>query len=144
MPRTAYAVTGLAALALAVAGCGGSSKKTASTPSTPATTSTPAKTQTSPAPAPAAGAVTIGETEYKLSPSNPTAKSGAVTVTAKNDGTIIHTLEVEGNGVEQKTGNIQPGSSSSLKLHLKPGKYEIYCTISGHKQLGMKGDLVVK
>ena len=146
MPRSAYAVAGLAAaLALAVAGCGGSSKKTASTPSAPATTSTPVKTQSTATPAPSGGGtVAVGETEYKLSPSNPTAKSGAVTITAKNNGTITHNLEVEGNGVEKKTADLQPGSSGTLKLNLKPGKYEIYCAIDGHKQLGMKGDLVVR
>jgi uncharacterized cupredoxin-like copper-binding protein len=146
MPRTAYAVSGVAAaIVLAVAGCGGSSKKTASTPSTPATTSTPTQTQTTPAPAPkGGGTLTVGETEYKLNPSNPTAKAGAVTVTAKNDGSITHNLEVQGNGVEKKTADLQPGSSGSLKLNLKPGTYQIYCAIPGHKQLGMKGNLVVK
>ncbi len=144
MPRTAYAVTGLAALALAVAGCGSSSKKSASTPTTtPSTTSTPANTRTSPAPAPGAGNLTIGETEYKLMPARATAKAGAVTVVAKNDGAIVHTLEVEGNGVEKKTGQIQAGSSSSLKLKLKPGTYKMYCTVAGHRQLGMNGTLVV-
>jgi uncharacterized cupredoxin-like copper-binding protein len=144
MPRTAYAVSGVAAaIVLAVAGCGSSSKKTASTPSTPATTSTPTQTQTTPAPK-GGGTLTVGETEYKLNPSNPTAKAGAVTVTAKNDGTITHNLEVQGNGVEKKTADLQPGSSGSLKLNLKPGTYQIYCAIPGHKQLGMKGNLVVK
>jgi uncharacterized cupredoxin-like copper-binding protein len=144
MPRTAYAVSGVAAaIVLAVAGCGSSSKKTASTPSTPATTSAPTQTQTTPAPK-GGGTLTVGETEYKLNPSNPTAKAGAVTVTAKNDGTITHNLEVQGNGVEKKTADLQPGSSGSLKLNLKPGTYQIYCAIPGHKQLGMKGNLVVK
>jgi uncharacterized cupredoxin-like copper-binding protein len=146
MPRTAYAVSGVAAaLALAVAGCGGSSKKSASTPATtPATTSTPTPTQTQTTPAPkGGGTLTIGETEYKLTPSKATAKAGAVTVVAKNDGAIVHTLEVEGNGVEKKTGDIQSGSSASLKLNLKPGSYKMYCTVDGHRKLGMQGTLVV-
>ena len=90
-----------------------------------------------------AKAVTIDESEFKLAPNQAAAGAGAVTVTGKNVGTIVHTLEVEGNGVEKKTGNIQPGSSADLKLNLKPGTYQMYCTIPGHKQAGMLGKIVV-
>ena len=130
--------------ALAVAGCGGGSKKSASSPaSTPAPTPT---TTTSAAPPAAAGAasLTIGETEYKLTPSQGNAKAGSVTITAKNSGAIVHALEVQGAGVTQKTGNIQAGSSATLKVNLKPGTYQMFCPIDGHKALGMKGTIVVK
>jgi len=128
--------------ALAVAGCGGSSKKSASSP---ASTPAPAPTTTSAAP-PAAGAasLTIGETEYKLTPAQGNAKAGSVTITAKNSGAIVHSLEVQGNGVTQKTGNIQAGSSATLKVNLKPGTYQMFCPIDGHRALGMKGTIVVK
>ena len=128
--------------ALAVAGCGGSSKKSASSP---ASTPAPAPTTTSAAP-PAAGAasLTIGETEYKLTPSQGNAKAGSVTITAKNSGAIVHSLEVQGNSVTQKTGNIQAGSSATLKVNLKPGTYQMFCPIDGHRALGMKGTIVVK
>ena len=125
---------------LAVAGCGGGgNKKASSAPAATPPATTPAKTT-----AGAAKTVTIDEKEFSLTPSNPSVGSGAVTVTGKNVGTIVHTLEVEGNGVEKKTGNIQPGSSAALKLNLKPGTYEMYCTIPGHKQSGMQGKAVVK
>ena len=128
--------------ALAVAGCGGSSKKSASSP---ASTPAPAPTTTSAAP-PAAGAasLTIGETEYKLTPSQGNAKAGSVTITAKNSGAIVHALAVQGNGVTKTTGNIQAGSSATLKVNLKPGTYQMFCPIDGHKALGMKGTIVVK
>jgi uncharacterized cupredoxin-like copper-binding protein len=136
------AVALMATGALAVAGCGGGSKKSASTP---ATTAAPAQTTTSaaPSPAPTAG-LTIGETEYKLTPSQASAKSGSVTISIKNSGAIVHSLEVQGNGVTQKTGNINPGSSGTLKVTLKPGTYQMFCPIDGHKALGMKGTIVVK
>jgi uncharacterized cupredoxin-like copper-binding protein len=125
---------------LAVAGCGGGGNKKAS--SAPATTP-PAQTPAQTTAGGGAKAVTIDESEFKLAPKDANVGSGAVTVTAKNVGTIVHTLEVEGNGVEKKTGNIQPGSSAALKLNLKPGTYTMYCTVPGHKQAGMLGKVVV-
>jgi plastocyanin len=130
---------------LAVAGCGGGNDNN-NQASTPASTPAPAQKQTTTTAAGGGGAkaATISETEFKLTPSTANVGSGAVTVTAKNDGSIPHTLEVEGNGVEKKTGMIQAGSSAALKLNLKPGTYEMYCTIPGHKQSGMLGKVVVK
>ena len=130
---------------LAVAGCGGGNdnNKQASTPA--ASTPAPAQTQTTTTSGGGgAKSATISETEFKLAPSTANVGSGAVTITAKNAGAIVHTLEVEGNGVEKKTGMIQAGSSAALKLNLKPGTYEMYCTIPGHKQSGMQGKVVVK
>ena len=140
MTRSALAVAGVAALGLAATGCGSDNKKQSSAP---ATTATP---QSTPAPTPApktGGTVTIAETEYKLTPAHPTAKAGSVSVVAKNAGAIVHTLEVEGPGVEKKTADIAAGSSATLKVNLKPGTYKIYCTIPGHRKLGMDGTLVV-
>jgi uncharacterized cupredoxin-like copper-binding protein len=135
-------VVALGALALAAAGCGGDdngggSKTPAS--SAPSTTPTPAKTK--------AGGSTVSEdmTEFKFSDAKPTVKSGTVTFETKNAGTTAHALEVEGPSGESKTGNVSPGSSATLKAKLnKPGKYEFYCPVDGHKGLGMKGEITVK
>ena len=85
--------------------------------------------------------VTVHETEYKLNPNTISlAKPGTYAFNAVNDGTTAHALEVEGNGVEQKISEIDPGKSSTLKVTLpKKGTYEIYCPVDGHKALGMKG-----
>jgi uncharacterized cupredoxin-like copper-binding protein len=144
MLRTGYAAVGLAVLAIGAAGCGSDDNNdngSASTPaSTPApTTSTQAKTTA----AAGGGAVTVAESEFKLAPKDATAKAGKVTVEAKNDGQIVHNLEVEGNGVEKKTADLQPGSSGKLALNLKPGKYEMYCAIDGHRASGMEGTITV-
>jgi uncharacterized cupredoxin-like copper-binding protein len=125
---------------LVVAGCGGGdNKKQSSAPATTPPAQAPAQTTGG-----GAKTTTIDESEFKLSPKDATVGSGAVTITAKNAGTIVHNLEVEGKGVEKKTANLQPGSSATLKLNLKPGTYEMYCTIPGHKQAGMEGKIVVK
>jgi plastocyanin len=36
------------------------------------------------------------------------------------------------------------GSSQSKKIDLKPGKYTFYCSITGHRAMGMEGTLTVK
>src|SRR5213078_1612054 len=84
-------------------------------------------------------------TEWKVELSAGTIAAGAVTFTVTNFGSIPHALEVEGQGIEQATGVIQPGASATLTLTLKPGTYEVYCPVGNdsHKQLGMETELKV-
>jgi uncharacterized cupredoxin-like copper-binding protein len=148
MRRSAYAGIGLAVLALGAAGCGSdnndnssASTPSASTPAAPAT-STPAAS--TPAAAAGGGAVTLSETEFKIAPKAATAKAGKVTIDVKNAGQTVHNLNVEGNGIEEKkTADLQPGDSGKLTLDLKPGKYEMYCSIDGHRASGMEGTITV-
>lgn len=75
------------------------------------------------------------------------AKAGNVTIDFDNpsSATAPHAVEVEGNGVEDETETIQPGNKSSVTIKdLKPGTYEFYCPVDGHKQAGMEGTLTVK
>jgi len=88
--------------------------------------------------------ITISETEFALDPANPTVAAGEVTITASNDGATVHNLEVEGNGVEEITDDLDPGQSGELKLDLEPGTYEIYCAIGTHAAQGMEGTLTVE
>ena len=61
-----------------------------------------------------------------------------------NNGTIAHALEIEGNGVEEKTSDIQPGAAATLRVTLgKGGSYELYCPIDGHRSQRMQGTLTV-
>ena len=89
--------------------------------------------------------VTVHETEYKLNPNTISlAKAGTYAFNAVNDGTTAHALEVEGNGVEQKISEIEPGKSGTLKVTFpKNGTYEMYCPVDGHKALGMKGKITI-
>ena len=89
--------------------------------------------------------VQIKETEYKLAPAKVTvAGPGTVTFEATNAGKIDHALELEGNGVEQKTGTISPGSTAKLTVNLsKAGTYDLYCPIDGHRGMGMQATVVV-
>jgi uncharacterized cupredoxin-like copper-binding protein len=89
--------------------------------------------------------IQISEREYSLTPSAVTvSKTGTYAFRITNNGKIAHALEVEGNGVEEKTGDIQPGSNASLRVTLtKEGSYELYCPIDGHRGQGMNGSLNV-
>jgi uncharacterized cupredoxin-like copper-binding protein len=92
-----------------------------------------------------AATVTISETDFKLTPSSPAVdNAGPVTFKVKNDGDTTHALEVEGPNGEVQTDPIAPGKSATLNASLgKPGTYEIYCPIDGHKDKGMKGEIKV-
>ena len=72
------------------------------------------------------------------------AKSGNVTIVMTNTSSVPHAVELEGGGVEKKGAVITGGGSvSRVTANLKPGKYEFYCPVDGHKAAGMKGELTV-
>jgi plastocyanin len=90
-------------------------------------------------------AVNVKLSEWTVELSEGTIAAGTVTFTVTNAGSIPHALEVEGQGIEQETGLIQPGASATLTLTLKPGTYEVYCPVGNdsHKKLGMETRLKV-
>ena len=60
-----------------------------------------------------------------------------------NRGESTHALEVEGEGAEAATAEIAAGESAEVKVELKAGRYELYCPVGNHKELGMEGTLSV-
>jgi uncharacterized cupredoxin-like copper-binding protein len=103
------------------------------------TTTTQAATTTAPTTTtakPVATKVQVSETEFKITTDLTSFKAGQITFVAKNDGKIPHDLAVKETG--DKTREIPPGGTAELKVNLKPGKYELYCTIPGHEAAGMK------
>jgi uncharacterized cupredoxin-like copper-binding protein len=89
--------------------------------------------------------VQLSEKEFSLNPSHVSfAKAGTYEFKVTNDGQITHALEIEGNGVEDETEDIEPGKTATLKVTLsKAGSYEMYCPIDSHKEQGMKGSVTV-
>jgi plastocyanin len=101
---------------------------------------------------PAGGAETtsVKMDEYSFDPKDVTAKRGD-TIKVENDGAIAHNLTVEqGPDPKEKskklagTSTFLPGKTENLKVDLKPGKYAMVCTVSGHRELGMAGTFTVK
>jgi uncharacterized cupredoxin-like copper-binding protein len=117
----------------------GPGKTSTQAATTQATTGTTAATTTTTAPA----SVQASETEFKIALPKSTLAAGSYSFEVKNDGKIEHDLVVKGNGVDEKTPTIQPGKSATLSVDLKPGTYDVYCSIPGHKQAGMDVKLTV-
>ena len=102
--------------------------------STQSTTTTPAK--------PAATKVPVSETEFKIVAGSTDLKAGEITFEAKNDGKLPHDLAIKETG--DKTKLIPVGGTAELKVTLKAGKYELYCTVPGHEAAGMKLNITVQ
>ena len=93
----------------------------------------------------AATTVQVSLTEFAISPPMIHAPVGeALAFDVTNEGTAPHTFAVDtGAGVEA-TPEIQPGSSATLHVvPLDAGTYDTFCTVSGHRQAGMAGTLMV-
>jgi uncharacterized cupredoxin-like copper-binding protein len=89
--------------------------------------------------------IRVKETEFALKPAEITLeKPGTYLFKAVNSGGTVHALEVEGQGIEEETEEIQPGQSAELKVKLEAGTYELYCPVDGHKEEGMEGKVIVK
>ena len=73
-----------------------------------------------------------------------TAPAGPLEISSKNEASIPHDIAIEGNGATGKGATVQGGGVSSFKVTLKPGKYQFYCTVAGHREGGMEGTLTVK
>lgn len=124
-----------------LAACGGDDESSSSSPSTSADTET---TDSGSSSSGGGATVAIGETEYALDPSDPSVDAGSVTIEADNNGSIVHDLVIEGNGVDEEVEDLDPGASDEVTVDLKPGTYEIYCSIADHRDQGMDGTLTVK
>ena len=145
------AAAAMAPVGVVVAGCGGSSSAAAPTTTPPATTtvSPPATTTaTTPATTPAASqsvdvtADPTGKLEFVQKAL--TAKAGAIDFKLTNASPVPHNVAIEqGTTVLGTSTTIDSNASTDLTVTLKPGTYEFYCAVPGHKEAGMSGTLTV-
>jgi manganese oxidase len=87
----------------------------------------------------------VSLTEFAITPKMIHAPVGrSLTFEVTNDGSAIHTFAVDTGGTLQETPEIQPGEHATLEVSsLEAGTYRTLCTISGHEQAGMVGQLMV-
>lgn len=63
-------------------------------------------------------------------------------VTLVNQGAVVHNFTIDALNV--RSGNLQPGQSTTVTIDAPAGTYTYYCAIPGHRQAGMVGTLTVK
>jgi uncharacterized cupredoxin-like copper-binding protein len=59
-----------------------------------------------------------------------------------NAGAVEHTFVIDALKVKRPT--IKPGQAATVSVNLKPGSYQVYCDVPGHKELGMVSTISVK
>ena len=139
----------LCAFAIPIAGCGGDDDSSSSSSSDNSSGGASSNTTSS-----SGGATTGGGTVLKIAAdpngalkfdkTSLSAKAGNVTIVMTNTSSVPHAVEIEGGGIEKKGAVVTSGGSvSRVTAKLKPGKYEFYCPVDGHKAAGMKGTLTV-
>jgi len=70
--------------------------------------------------------------------------AGPTTFEVTNDGTVEHSFEIEGQGIEEELEqHLQPGASDTLTVDLTPGTYAVYCPVDNHEAEGMRVELTV-
>ena len=132
LPRVAWFVAAMVALSVAV-GCagGGNGGAEGNTPS--GAKDSVLKT------------IRIEEMEYSLKPADITLeKPGIYVFKVVNAGSTTHALEVEGEGLQKYSNEIEPGRSTQLRLDLKAGTYELTCPVDHHEEKGMVGKVIVR
>jgi uncharacterized cupredoxin-like copper-binding protein len=146
--RPCAVALGLACFGLAA--CGGSDKSSSSSSSSGGGSKTSASSSGGSASGGAETKLALTATEgggkFGFSKKTATAKAGTVTLTLDNPSSdqAPHAIAVEGAGVDKDGKPTPPGGTSTVTAKLKPGKYEFYCPVDGHRQAGMEGTLTVK
>jgi uncharacterized cupredoxin-like copper-binding protein len=93
-----------------------------------------------------ATAIKVTESEWKVQlPTLSTLKEGNYTFQVHNAGKVPHDLAIQGPklAANDATPTIAPGGDATLKVSLVAGNYTVYCSIPGHKQLGMVAQISV-
>jgi uncharacterized cupredoxin-like copper-binding protein len=97
------------------------------------------------APSGAGGGATVEvmAKEFSFTPAKLTLKAGQPsTIALKNTGSIEHDLTVDDADFKL---SVTSGKTGEKELKVaKPGTYEFHCSVAGHKDAGMKGELTVE
>ena len=89
--------------------------------------------------------VEVGLTEYEIDmPAS--VPAGPTTFSIRNNGSMEHSFEVEGQGVEEElAAPLQPGGTTTLDVTLLPGTYRVYCPVDDHAEAhGMELQLLAR
>jgi plastocyanin len=70
------------------------------------------------------------------------ASAGPIDIVYENEGSIVHTLVIDGVDDFKLTVNSR-GDVDRGSVELEPGTYDMYCDVPGHRQAGMEATLEV-
>lgn len=120
------------------------SKENATSINKPTPTPTTTTSGGSPTTASNTKEVQVVASEYSFNPDSISLLKGdKVSLTFRNTGKLPHNLTIADLGVKTKT--IPGGQSDTIEFTADTsGTFSFYCSISGHKALGMEGVLEVK
>lgn len=105
-------------------------------------------------PAPAArapGRMLVTATEFRFALSRATLPTGPALLQLSNRGQDAHDLvlrRVDSRGRDvgprKALATVQPGATGTLEATLKAGRYVVYCTLPGHRGMGMQARFTVR
>ena len=72
------------------------------------------------------------------------ATAGSVTVELVNDSSTPHNVEIEGDSGDLGGTDTISGDTATTTIDLEAGEYTFYCSVDGHRDLGMEGTLTVE
>ena len=84
--------------------------------------------------------VNVTGTEYTFAPSTLKVSAGRTTFRFTNRGATEHDFRIDALHIHLVA---QPGETAEATVTLKPGTYESYCSVPGHRQSGMHGTVTV-
>jgi plastocyanin len=90
--------------------------------------------------------IQVQEKEFRIVlPALKTLPPGDYEFDVKNVGKAPHDLVIEGGDLthDVKTPTIEPGGEAKLTVTLSKGQYTLYCSIDGHRKLGMLAKIAV-
>lgn len=123
----------LALITLLATACAGNDGKPADAIPTPSTPCSP----------PNCTELEIGAFDFYFRPEQPAAPAGTIRVVLTNQGRQVHNLSIR-DGDRPATPNLLPGLKGFVDLKLAPKTYELFCSVPGHLEQGMKTTLTVK
>jgi plastocyanin len=72
------------------------------------------------------------------------APAGQLTIESVNEQSTEHNIAVDGGGVDEIGNIVTNGGTSTVEVNLDPGEYSFYCSVPGHREGGMEGDLRIE
>jgi nitrite reductase (NO-forming) len=84
--------------------------------------------------------------ELKWQPTTLKGEAGNVTISLTNESPVEHDVALAGSGgkILGQSKKVTKGSADLKIKDLKAGTYQYFCTIPGHKQAGMVGELTIR